>query len=71
MLQRENIKNIDITFVKNVQFTGKKAVIVSLYNNGLLSIFFVYRLPLAYCSLSNASNNALKFPFPKLFAPLR
>ena len=30
-----------------------------------------YKLPLASCSLSNASNNALKFPLPKLFAPLR
>ena len=30
-----------------------------------------YKLPLASCSLSIASNKALKLPFPKLFAPLR
>src|SRR5689334_23343993 len=29
------------------------------------------RFPLASCSRSIASNKALKFPFPKLFAPLR
>ncbi len=33
--------------------------------------FHTYKFPLASCSLSNASNNALKFPFPKLLAPLR
>jgi hypothetical protein len=30
---------------------------------------FDQRLPLAACSLSIASNKALKLPFPKLFAP--
>ena len=30
-----------------------------------------YKLPLASCSLSIASNKALKLPLPKLFAPLR
>lgn len=30
-----------------------------------------YKFPLAACSRSMASNNALKLPLPKLFAPLR
>ncbi len=30
-----------------------------------------HKFPLAACSLSIASNNALKFPLPKLFAPFR
>ena len=30
-----------------------------------------YKFPLADCSRSIASKSALKFPFPKLFAPLR
>src|SRR5438034_2954222 len=30
-----------------------------------------YKLPLAPCSRSMASNSALKLPLPKLFAPLR
>ena len=30
-----------------------------------------YKFPLASCSLSNASKSALKFPLPKLLAPLR
>jgi hypothetical protein len=30
-----------------------------------------YKLPLKACSRSMASNNALKFPFPKDLAPLR
>ena len=30
-----------------------------------------YKLPLAACSRSIASNKALKFPLPKLLAPLR
>lgn len=33
-----------------------------------LSILY-YKFPLASCSLSKASNSALKFPLPKLFAP--
>src|SRR6266536_312347 len=31
----------------------------------------LYKLPRASCSFSSASNNALKLPLPKLFAPLR
>ena len=31
----------------------------------------LYKFPLAACSRSIASNSALKFPFPKLLAPLR
>jgi len=34
-----------------------------------LNLKFSYRLPLAACSRSMASNNALKLPLPKLFAP--
>lgn len=30
-----------------------------------------YKFPRDSCSLSSASNKALKFPFPKLLAPLR
>jgi hypothetical protein len=30
-----------------------------------------HKFPLAACSRSMASNSALKFPFPKLFAPFR
>ncbi len=30
-----------------------------------------HKFPLASCSLSRASNKALKFPLPKLLAPLR
>ena len=31
----------------------------------------IYKLPRISCSLSIASNNALKFPLPKDFAPQR
>src|SRR5438067_13853957 len=32
---------------------------------------FSYKLPRRSCSFSSASKSALKFPIPKLFAPLR
>ena len=35
----------------------------------MMNVF--YNVPLASCSRSIASNNALKFPLPKLLAPLR
>ena len=37
----------------------------------LYPLLVSYKLPLASCSLSNASKRALKFPLPKLLAPLR
>src|SRR5207253_2770122 len=34
-------------------------------------VFLPYKFPRRSCSFSSASNRALKFPLPKLFAPLR
>jgi len=37
----------------------------------ILELLTDYKFPLSPCSLSIASNKALKLPFPKLLAPLR
>lgn len=44
-------------------FPGLQKLAVSLNN--------YYKFPLSSCSRSMASNRALKFPLPKLLAPLR
>ncbi len=43
----------------------------SLFSTSLEVTNTDYKFPLISCSLSKASNNALKFPLPKDFAPLR